>query len=109
MAQEGQCGGSRVTSECVLEGGEVCALKCRDELIAEGSVDITIFVVFSTLFCVLSDEHLLVKGGFQRRGGGRLTGVGRADEGELTDERVLCHRQDDPEVAVLAPNAGTLD
>ena len=41
--------------------------------------------------------------------GGPATGVSWSDEGGLDDTGVLSHRQDDPEVAFLAPVAGTLD
>ena len=55
VAEEGQKSGSGVSGECVIEGGEVCVLKYREELITEGSVNITTFVVLLTLFGVLSE------------------------------------------------------
>ena len=67
------------------------------------------FVVLSKLFGVLVEERLLVEGGCPFRYYGRATGVGRAGEGYLADKAVLSRRQDDPEVAVLDPAAGTID
>ena len=38
-----------------------------------------------------------------------MTGVGRADKGDLADKILLCCRQDDPEVDIMAPDVGTLN
>ena len=46
----------------MFDKGEVCVLKCRDELISEGSVDITTIIVLSMLFGMLTEERLLVEG-----------------------------------------------
>ena len=59
----------------------------------EGSVNVTTSVVFLALFGVLAEERFLVKGDCPRRDAGC----------------VMCYREDDPEVAGLAPSAGTLD
>ena len=90
VADEGQSVGSGVSGERVLEGGEVCVLKFCEELITEVSVNVTKFVVFSTLFGVLAEEHLLVKGGCPFRDDGCATWVGKADEWVYGDEGVLC-------------------
>ena len=66
-------------------------------------------VVLSPLLCVISDELLLIEGVCPSQNGGRLTGVGQSDEGDLADKRALCCHQDEPKVAVLAPSTGTLD
>ena len=76
MSQYCLRGGSVVSCERVLEGVEVSFLKCREELVTEGSADIMTIVVLSTLVCVLEDERLLVEEGCLRRYGGRTTGVG---------------------------------
>ena len=78
-------------------------------MVTEGSVDVTTLVVLLTQFGVLVDERLLSEGGCPCRDGRRTTGVGKADRGDLTDEGILCCRQNEPEVAVLTPAAGTLD
>ena len=109
MAEEGQHGGSGISRESVLQGGEVCVLKFREELISEGSVNFTTFIVLSTLFGVLAEELLLVEGVCTLRDVGCATGVGQADEWVSGDKGVLSCCQDEPEVAVLAPAAGTLD
>ena len=109
MVQESLHGGSGVAHEQIIEGREVRALKYREEMVAEGSVDVTTLVVLLTLLCVIVDERLLVEGGCPLRDGGRSTRVGWADKGDLTDERVLCRCQDDTKVAVLVLSLGTLD
>ena len=38
-----------------------------------------------------------------------LNGVGREEKGDLDDKRVLSCRQDNPEVAIMAPSVGTLN
>ena len=63
MAQECLCGGSGVARECVLERGEVRVLKFCEELVAASSVDVITIVVLLTLFSVIGEERLLVKGG----------------------------------------------
>ena len=93
----------------MLEGGEVDILECRQELVAEGEVNVTKILVLRTLIRVISDDIFLVKGRCPHQNSGRSTGVGWADKRELADERVLCYHQDDPKVAFLAPSAGTLD
>ena len=55
------------------------------------------------------EERLLVKRGFPRWDGGRVTGVGQADKGKLAGKCVLSRCQDDPEVAVLAPATGNIN
>ena len=107
--EKGQCGGSGVSGERILEGGEVCVLKFREELITEGSVNVTTFIVFSKLFSVLAEERLLVEGGSPLRDYGCATGFGQENEWLSGDEDVVISRKDNPEVAVLAPAAGTLD
>ena len=109
MAAEGQHGGFRVAGERVLEGVEVYVLKCREEIILEGSVVVMTFVVLSTLFGVLVEEQLLVEGVCPCWDYVCVIGVGWADEWVLGDEGVLSSRKDNTEVAVLAPAAGTLD
>ena len=66
-------------------------------------------VVLLTLFGVIVDERLLVKGGCTHRDGGSLNGVGWAYEGELNDEHRLCRCQDEPELSVLDPSKGTIN
>ena len=109
VADEGQFGGSRVAGEPVLEGGNVCVLKCREELISEGSINVITFVVLSTLFGVLAEERLLIEGVFPHQGVGCATGVGQADEWVLGDKGVMSLFQDDPKVAYLALAVKTLD
>ena len=58
---------------------------------------------------MLAEERLLVEGGCLRRDIGCATGVGRADEWGLGDKGVLSRCQDELDMAVLAPDAGTLD
>ena len=57
---------------------------------------------------MLSDDLILVEGGCPRQNGGSSTGIGRVDKGDLADERILSHNQDDPKVAIMAPSAETL-
>ena len=78
-------------------------------MVAEGGVNITTLVVLSPLLRVLSYAILLVKGGCPRKNGGSLTGVGWADKGDLADERILSHNQNDPKVAIMSPSTETLD
>ena len=87
----------------------MCVLKLCEELISEGIVGVTTFVILLALFGMLAEERLLVKWGFPRRDVGCATGVVRADEWVSGEEVVLSCRQDKLEVAVLAPAAGTLD
>ena len=68
--EEGECGGSRVAGERVLDGGGLSVLKYLGELSTEGSVNVTAFVVFLKLFGVLAEECLLVEGGCPRRDAG---------------------------------------
>ena len=109
MAEEGHHGGSGVDGESVLQGGEVCDLKCREELIPEVSVNVTIFVVLLTRFSVLAEERLLVEGCCPRQDMGCATGVSQADERVSEDEDVLGRRQDKTKLAFLAPSTGTLN
>ena len=85
MSQYCLRGGSVVSCERVLEGVEVSFLKCREELVTEGSADIMTIVVLSTLVCVLEDERLLVEEVCLRRYGGSTAGGGWSDEVDLTD------------------------
>ena len=78
-------------------------------MVADISVDITTLFVLLAMFCVLADEHILVEGGCTCRYGGRSTGYGWSDEGGFTDEHILCCRQENPGVGVLAPSVGTLN
>ena len=78
-------------------------------MVAEGGVNVRTLVVLLLLFRVLSDELLLAEGGCPRRNGGRSTGVGWVDGGDLDDERILRQRQDKPKVAILDPSAGNLN
>ena len=105
MDEEGQRGGSRVSGESVLQGGEVCVLKCCEELISESSVNVKTFFVLSTLFGVLEEERLLVEGGCPRRDVGCATGASWADKWVSGGKGVLSSRQDKPKVAVLGPAA----
>ena len=73
VAEEVQCGGSVVASERVFEGGEVCVLKFREELITEGIVNITTFVVLSTMFGMLAEERLIVEESCPRQYDGCVT------------------------------------
>ena len=109
MDEEGQLGCSRVAGERVLEGGEVNVLGHLEELVVEGRVNVTTFVVLSTLFGVLAEERLLVKEGCPLRDAGCATWIGWSDEGISGDKSVICCREDEPGVAVLAPTMGTLD
>ena len=109
MAEEGHHGGSGVDGEIVLQGGEVCVPKFREELIPEDSIDVTTFAVLSKLFGVLTEKHLCVEGVCPCRDVECATGVGQADERVLGDEGVLGFRQDENEVTILAPAAGTLN
>ena len=92
----------------VLDRGEVCVLKFCEGLILEGSVDVTTFVVSSTLFGVLEEERLIVGGGCSRWDVWCATGVGRADEWVSGDKGLLICCQNEPEVAVLSLAAGLL-
>ena len=58
---------------------------------------------------MLSDELIIVKGGFSYLDYGRLAGVRQSDKGDLDDKRTLCFCQDKPEVSVLVPSLGNLD
>ena len=109
VAEEGRRGGSGVSGEHVIEGREVFFLKWIDELILEGSKDVTIFVVLSTQFNVLAEERLLVEGGCPWQDVGCVTGVGQTDEWVSVEKGVLSCLQDNPEVAVLALAVRTLD
>ena len=109
IAEYGHCGDSRIAGELVLERGEVSVLKCLEELITKGSVNVTTFVVFSMLFSVLTEKRLLLEGGCPRRDSGCATWVGWADEWVSGDEGVLCLYKYDPEVAILAPALGTIN
>ena len=109
VAEEGQSGGSRVVDERALEGGDVCVLKCREELITEGSINVTAFVVLLTLFGMLADERLLVERGCPCQDTGCETGISNMDEWVLGDEELLSSCKDNNKVAVLAPATGTLD
>ena len=66
-------------------------------------------VVLSTLFGVLAEERLLVKGGCPRWDVGCATGVGRADEWVSVYKGVLSCCQENPKVAVLPLTMGTLN
>ena len=68
MAEEADRGFSILVCKGFLEGQEVRIFKLRQQLISECSVNITTFVVFSTLFGVLTEERLIVKGGCPRGG-----------------------------------------
>ena len=109
VAEELDHGCSGLARGVVLEGQEVSVVKRLQRLVAECSINITIFIILSTLLGVLAEERLLVEGGCPRRDGRRATEVGRAYEGDLADNGVLSHCQDEPEMAVLAPTAGTID
>ena len=109
VAEEGQCGGSVVAGEQIIEGDELCVFKFCEELITEDSVNITTSVVLSTLFGILAEECLLVRGGCPRWDAGCATGVGRVYYWVSVDEGVFFSRKDEPKVAVLAPSTGTLD
>ena len=74
----------------------------------EGNVNVTTLVVLSTMFRMLSDEFLFIKGGCPCGDGGCSAGVGWADEEYLADERVFRRCQDNPKVSVLSPPIGTL-
>ena len=56
VTEEGQCDSSRVSGKRVLEVGEVCVLKYREKLISEVSVNVTAFIILSTLFGMLAEE-----------------------------------------------------
>ena len=58
---------------------------------------------------MILEYHLLVEEGRLRQDVGCTSGIGQADEWDLGDEGVLSHRQDKPEVAVLAPAVGILN
>ena len=58
---------------------------------------------------MLAEERLLVKGGCSLRDTGCATWFGRADEGVSGDKGLLCCREDNPKVSVLAPAEGTLN
>ena len=51
---------SGISRKCVIEEGEVSILEGHEELVAEGSAYVMTLVVLSMIFCVLSDELLLV-------------------------------------------------
>ena len=87
----------------------MCVLKCCDEMISEVTADVTTFLALLTLFGVLAEERLLVEGGSPLRDSGCATGFGQENEWLSGDEDVVISRKDNPEVAVLAPAAGTLD
>ena len=55
------------------------------------------------------EERILVKGGCPRWDASCATWVGLAGEGVSGDKGVLCCCEENPEVAVLFPAAGTLD
>ena len=66
-------------------------------------------IVLLPLLRVIYDYLRLLEGGCPFRNCGHSTEVGRADEGDLADERVLRCHQDDTEVDVMYPSAGTPD
>ena len=109
VSEDGQRGGSGVASEIVIQGGEVCVFKYIEEPISEGSVDVTTFVILSTLFSVLTEESLLLKQGCPCQDVCCATGVSRAYEWVLGDEGILGRCQDETKVAVLGPVAGTIN
>ena len=78
VAEELERGCSGVARGVVPEGQEVSVVKHRKRLVAECSINITIFIILSTLLGVLAEERLLVEGGCPRRDGRRATEVGRA-------------------------------
>ena len=90
-------------------GGRGMCLQILRGADSRGSVDVTTFVILSTLFGMLTEERLLIEGGCPCQDVGCATGVGQADERVLGYEGVLGCRQDKTEVAVLAPAVGTLD
>ena len=58
---------------------------------------------------MLAEERLLAEGVSPRRYVGCATGVSQADELVLGEEGVLGLCQDDTEVAIMSPTAGTID
>ena len=85
--QEERCC-SRVSRKRMLVGRGVSFLKGHQKLFVEGGVNVTTLIVFSLLFCVLSDDLILVKGGCPCWNYGRLAGVGQSDKGDLDDKRM---------------------
>ena len=58
---------------------------------------------------MILEERILVEGGYPRWDAGCVNWFGWADEWVSGDEGILSSRQDETEVAVLAPAAGPLD
>ena len=58
---------------------------------------------------MITEERLLVKGGIPHRDVGRATRVGQLKKRDLAYKSILIRRQDDPEVAVLAPTVRNID
>ena len=75
-------------------------------MISEGSVNVTTFFVFTTLFGVIAEDQLIIKGGCPLWDVCFATGVGQANGLVSGDKVILRHCQDEPEVEVLAPAAG---
>ena len=107
--EEGQWCGAGVSFERMLEGGGgVCVPKVRIELFVEGNIHFTRLVILLTLSHVLLGELLLVKGVSPCWDGECLTGFGLSDGRDLSDEHVLCRRQEEYKVDVLAHSMGNL-
>ena len=72
-------------------------------------IDLLILIVLTTLLLFFQGELLIILGVCPCQYGGRSNRVGRADDGEWSDKRILRRCQDELKVAILAPSAGTLD
>ena len=55
----GTCG---VAGILILQHGKVRVVKYREQLVLEGRVDGPVLVVQPSLFCVLSEESILLRG-----------------------------------------------
>ena len=72
-------------------------------------IDLLILIVLTTLLLFFQGELLIILGVCPCQYGGRSNRVGRADDGDWSDKRILRRCQDELKVAILAPSAGTLD
>ena len=93
----------------MIEGVEVGFSEHRQELVTEGGVHSLTLFVLVTVFLDLPEDFIIVEGGCPCQYGGRSNRVGRADDGDWSDKRILRRCQDELKVAILAPSAGTLD
>ena len=97
-----------VSPERVLVGGKLGSVKNHQDMVAQGEIHIPALVVMVTVFLILLEQSLLVKGGRPLRYGKFSTEVVWADEWNNDEKRILHRLQDEAELDVLSPSAGDL-